>query len=189
MFGTANINTETGIRYGTIYGHEARNLEETIWESGTDESWKRWHDETVTEIKGILDDEEDGRDRLEAFIKERAPYHSRNDAPELAAKIIADQDGEPATDEDADGVMDRLSLGDNYECDEPSYTYQDKAGNQFLMGHLGGATLIWCVKTDKIVKARLCSPCVPNAGDLSHLDEDGYECYGVPDQYKDSDEV
>ena len=45
---------------------------------------------------------------------------------------------------------------------------------------LGGAPLLWVYKSPHTAKARLCSPCVPNAGDLDNLDEDGYETYTVP---------
>lgn len=36
-----------------------------------------------------------------------------------------------------------------------------------------------------LTKARLCSPCVPNCGDLDNIDWDhGYECYDVPSDWR-----
>ena len=177
----SNVNPETGIRYGTIYGHEAPILMEEIFDRGTDLSYENWKRETLNRIKDLLD----GADveALAAFIKE----NTHDDGSE-AAELIENQDGETATDADAESVMESINLGDHYECDEPTYSYTDKAGNAFQMSYLGGAPLIWCLKTNVIVKARLCSPCVPNAGDLSTAGEDGYECYGVPADYVESDE-
>ena len=75
-------------------------------------------------------------------------------------------------------------INENKDC--PDYSYRDSEGNEFMVSYLGSAPLIWCLKTDKIVKARLCSPCVPNAGNLSELDDEyGEKCYGVPDKYKE----
>jgi hypothetical protein len=78
-------------------------------------------------------------------------------------------------------------LNDYLECDECEYSLEDSSGNQFLLGYLGGAPLIWCIKTDTIVYVKsLCSPCVPNAGDLDSgitTEHNGYACYGIPAQY------
>ncbi len=188
----SNVNSETGIRFGTIYGNDCPHLMEAIFEQGTDVSYENWRRETLDTIKRLLDDG-DASD-LATFIRENAGYLHREKADEIAAEIIAEQraeeNGEDATDDDADGVFMRLDLGEQYENDEPTYQYTDKDGNKFQMSYLGGAPLIWCVKTDKVVSVcRLCSPCVPNAGDLGSgiLTGDeadgGYRCYGVPDKY------
>jgi hypothetical protein len=39
---------------------------------------------------------------------------------------------------------------------------------------------LWVFQSPTIVKARLCSPCVPNCGDLNTIDANGHECYGLP---------
>ena len=52
-------------------------------------------------------------------------------------------------------------------------------------GWLGGAQLVWVFRSPHVARARLCSPCVPNAGDLDNLDsEDGVECYDVPPEWR-----
>lgn len=49
---------------------------------------------------------------------------------------------------------------------------------------LGGALMLWIFDSPHTTKARLCSPCVPNAGDLDSLDpENGYETYTVPSDW------
>ena len=53
-------------------------------------------------------------------------------------------------------------------------------GVRYEISWLGGAPLLWVFESPVISKARLCSPCCPNAGDLNSLDDDGYECYGIP---------
>jgi len=121
---TANINTETGIRYGVISANNARWLANDIYDYG----------ENLT----------------------------------------------------------RLGLNEQFGDNECEYGYVDSDGNQFLLGYLGGSPLIWCIKTNTIVYVKsLCSPCVPNAGDLDSglTDEhNGYACYGVPTHYLENEE-
>lgn len=88
----------------------------------------------------------------------------------------------------AESIVDDFEW-DDYQEDENEYSYEDEEGNKFLLSYLGGAPLIWCILTSKIVTARPCSPCVPGAGDLDSLSEDGIECYGIPDEYVESEEA
>jgi len=68
-----------------------------------------------------------------------------------------------------------------YYHDEPVYEF-DIDGVSGRTTWLGGALLIWVFKSPVIRKHALCSPCVPNCGDL---DSDGdYECYDVPDDWR-----
>lgn len=111
----------------------------------------------------------------EAFKKERI-----EEAEELVAKW--EEYGLTNAEDLAEQLFDETDWG-IYEVYEEEYSHTDADGNQFLLGYLGGAPLIWCIKTDKIAHARECSPCVPNAGDLNNQEEGGFECYGVPDTY------
>lgn len=79
---------------------------------------------------------------------------------------------------------------ERWECDEEIHHYveTDDDGNPRLIvqtSWLGGALLLWVFLSPKISRARLCSPCAPGAGDLDNLDEDGYECYDVPDGWRE----
>ncbi len=153
---TANINSETGIRYGVIDANSVPWLLESIIDNGVNETW-------------------------EAFKRERI-----EEAGELVAKW--EECGLGNTENLAEQLFDDVDW-DFYEAQEEEYTYTDEKGNQFLLGYLGGAPLIWCVKTSKIAQARECSPCVPNAGDLNSQEEGGFECYGVPEEYLETEEV
>ncbi|KKM72828.1 hypothetical protein LCGC14_1416540 [marine sediment metagenome] len=82
-----------------------------------------------------------------------------------------------------------------WEEEEDEYSYTDENGNEFHLFWLSGAPHIQCMKTNRIVWVRsLCSPCVPNAGDLDNPFADKYlsglryNCYGVPEQYIEEDE-
>ena len=85
--------------------------------------------------------------------------------------------------------MEVQSRMEHYQCEEPvvRYVLTDDAGQPTLEVQttwLGGAQLLWVFKSPYRTKARLCSPCVPNAGDLDNLDPDGEECYDVPPDWR-----
>lgn len=57
---------------------------------------------------------------------------------------------------------------------------------RILLGELGGQSLLWVLHSPHITRARLCSPFVPNAGDLDSITPDSmYECYNVPDSWRE----
>lgn len=180
---SANINSETGIRYGVIQAHSVPLLYDEIYSCGTDESYLAWKKDRIAELLSLLQTKD--ADELANYICE---HGRREKARVTAEEIIKDLDDSEPTNDDAEAVFDNLDLNEQFECDESEYSYEDKEGNQFLIGYLGGAPLIWCIKTNRVVHVKsLCSPCVPNAGDLdSGLtdDESGYACYGVPTEYE-----
>lgn len=64
-----------------------------------------------------------------------------------------------------------------YESSEDTYRYESDG----VTVQTSGESNLWVFMSPTIVKARLCSPCYPNAGDLDTLDpENGYETYGLP---------
>ena len=92
---------------------------------------------------------------------------------------------------------------DNPEDDETEWCYDDAIqeyndsccndeitgageyeGITFELSMLGGAYLVFITESPVIVHAELCSPCVPGAGDLSSLNVDGVECYGIPADWR-----
>ncbi len=160
-----NVNPETNIRFGVIPASKAESLFEEIVSVGTNASYAAWKEGEIT--------------RIEASLLETKPYGEgrQKELREIASNTF-----------DALCDADLLSFDD----EEPSYSFADSKGNRFQLSYLGGAALIWCIKTSKIVYCnRLCSPCVPNGGDLdSGLVEvnggalaEGFQCYGVPDEY------
>jgi hypothetical protein len=52
---------------------------------------------------------------------------------------------------------------------------------------LGGALMVWIFESPFVVSAKLCSPCVPNCGNLDDVGPFGYgeECYDVPADWRD----
>lgn len=52
---------------------------------------------------------------------------------------------------------------------------------------LGGSHHLFILESPVIGTFRLCSPCVPNATDLSNSDPNGYEGYDVPADWRSND--
>jgi hypothetical protein len=86
-----------------------------------------------------------------------------------------------------DELWDLICNNVEYEHDSDNCSYElDENGCKYGLSSLGGGILVWVYESTNIVKVNsLCSPCVPNAGDLdSGLDDSGYECYGIPDSWE-----
>ncbi len=75
------------------------------------------------------------------------------------------------------------SLSDNWYCDEPIHAF-DIDGVKGHTTYLGGALMIWVFESPHTTTAKLCSPCVPNCGDLDNLDSNGEVCYDVPPEWR-----
>jgi hypothetical protein len=103
---------------------------------------------------------------------------------------LLEEHGQRNPDRTAAEIVDNYEW-DDYECDEPNYSYKDSEGNEFLLSYLGGAPMIWVTKSNLVVTVKsLCSPCVPNAGDLdSGQCAEGFECYGIPLSYLETSGV
>lgn len=116
----------------------------------------------------IHDRDEDISDTIRDLLKDRIPE-----------KEIIDV---------IDDIIVRVAEAEGHGDDsEDPYRYTDKDGNEFRLSFLGGAPLIWCIKTDTVASASICSPCVPNAGNLDSPSEHGIACYGVPKHYVKED--
>jgi len=70
---------------------------------------------------------------------------------------------EPETEDDEDYM----------DCEPIGWEYQDE--QYILVDCLDSCTMV--IKSPYITYCRLCSPCVPNAGDLDTPDDLGYEAY------------
>lgn len=183
-----NYNPETGIRYGTIYlNHLDSDVANDLWYSGKNVSEENAYAELKSEIERDANAIEE-EVSLTVWQNDAALF---TDPDYMAAKIEAAYARLGYDDRD-DYIDTRLELeSENIQIDEPtiSGTYKnpwDEEGVEieYAISHLGGAPLLWVFKSPIISKARLCSPCVPNAGDLDSLDDDGYECYGIPDDWR-----
>jgi len=82
--------------------------------------------------------------------------------------------------EDSDDIDEQQQeFADGYCGDEDIYSAVIDGVTVQTSSHFG----LWVFHSPAIVTARLCSPCVPNCGDLDSLDENGHECYGVPSEW------
>lgn len=90
--------------------------------------------------------------------------------------------GEP---EDKDEFVDLMleQFSDTYQHDEEVYE-GEKDGVKYMVGWLGGGQILWVMSGTVGSCNSLCSPCVPNAGDLdSGFAQDyslPYPCYVPP---------
>ena len=147
---SANVNPETGIRYGIV---SAASLDPEIVNQiqceGRDVHW------------------EDAKRDLEDAIRS------------ACGGLMTKRDVDAVVDE----AIDRMN-GDQWVDDEPIHEFVIDG----VMGQttwLGGALLVWVFKSNHSRLSRLCSPCVPNAGDLDSVeDSEGYVCYDVPPDWR-----
>lgn len=76
---------------------------------------------------------------------------------------------------------------DTFEPDEISAELEFDGLNLWLTT-LGGAYIIYVLQSPYITRARLCSPCCDNAGNLDEIDlENGFDCYDVPPDWRELD--
>jgi hypothetical protein len=182
-----NTNSETGIRYGVIAlnnldGDVAHDL--MFGSQATDHSWA----EAVSDAKKQAEDE------YEALIEECAIAAAETGADREADwnRRSEDWQEEWLTKRDAEDMdtwvehrtehlMDRVMIeGPNISGKLDGVDYQ--------ISWLGGAPLLWVLHSPNIVEVHsLCSPCVPNAGNLDSeivpANQDGYVCYGIPEEW------
>jgi hypothetical protein len=164
-----NANPNTGIRYGVIRGDsldpdtldEIFDLPSTTYASAIEESTRALRREISDHADDLIDTDYaaslDVTDKLNDCI----------DLDDLLA--LADDLGIDASEhnpeywqfeeENREGKIDGVNIG---------------------LSWLGGAVLVWVFDSPIITRALLCSPCVPNAGDLNNIDQNGFECYGIP---------
>lgn len=85
-----------------------------------------------------------------------------------------------------DAAVDRMN-GDNWYDDEPIHEFWID-GVEGQTTWLGGALLVWVFWSAHTRWSALCSPCVPNAGDLDSLpsgeDCNVQLCYDVPPDWR-----
>ena len=147
-----NLNPKTGIRYGCVYLNSLDPYTASwLWDDAENLSEAEAYAELKNEIRAQVEAENED----EGF-------------------------GKWDESEVEDEVERRLELeSECIQVEEPTLAGTCE-GVRYEISWLGGAPLLWVLESPVISKARLCSPCCPNAGDLNSLDDDGYECYGIP---------
>jgi hypothetical protein len=180
---SSNVNSETGIRYGVIDARKVPFLDEEIRLNGESISYQNYEEELTNQIRYALT-EEDGD------LKAVLDYYWMSDhAQQEIIESVNEHQGkwsEEEIEEISQQVMDELANSGALEFDEEEYEYETEA-EKYLLSYLGGAPLIWVMKSPFLTKARLCSPCIPNAGNLDSPDPNGYTCYAVEPDYFDGE--
>lgn len=74
-----------------------------------------------------------------------------------------------------------------YDADESVYSLAVD-GMRLQASCLGGAYLVWVFESPHTTYASVCSPCVPNAGDLNNKHDTGIVCYDLPQEWYASSE-
>lgn len=174
-----NVNPETGIRYGVISANNVPELHNTIITCGDSQSWNNFQSELRDDVQAILDTQDEEKEAAIAkFLDDRdIEYgHEREELKESLLEQISENENSEDT---LDLIVENLSERSHWECDQEEYEYETETESYYL-GYLGGAPLIWVYKSPELTKVRLCSPCIPNGGDLDSPDPNGEECYAVP---------
>ena len=152
---TCNINPETGIRYGIV---SMQNLE----------SW--------------VQDELDAHGEDLRYNAARAEKRAELENEAFGMEFDDPEDREDWVEEQ----LDRWNQ--EYECDEPIVALKRDEGTpnelHVQTTWLGGAQLLFVFRSPHTGPHRLCSPCVPNCGDLDNPDENGEICYDVPPDWR-----
>lgn len=171
-----------GVRYGTIYLNSLDpNVADELFcgPQATNLSEQRAYEELKHEIERDADGIEE---EIYNEVEDREPRFI-NDPVYLEVQYEAAFQRLGYADRD-DYIDTRLELeSQDMQIEEPTIS-GTLEGVKYEISWLGGAPLLFVLESPVISKARLCSPCVPNAGDLDSLDEDGYECYGIPEYWR-----
>lgn len=191
---SANINLKTGIRYGVISCNSLNQdlVQELFYTHGVDLSYAAAVEELRREIECEADDiEETAREEAENYA-EGMGFSAEDSEAEVEAKIEAAYVRLGYSDRE-DYIETRMQReSEHINIAEPVIegTYE---GVKYRIDWLGGSPLLWVIEGPVGYCDRLCSPCVPNAGDLdsgitydTHLpagcrpERDAFECYVVP---------
>lgn len=77
---------------------------------------------------------------------------------------------------------------DDFMDEEPTHSFEIECpGYGSVRGQttwLGGALMVWIFKSPFQEACDLCSPCVPGCGNLDSRNPDGYQCYDVPNDWR-----
>lgn len=173
-----NTNLETGIRFGYISAHslDPDLLNELTIYNGTDLSYEEAVSELRLEVESAAENLEE---ECRIAIIERGGCTDREYEDLLEKEIEAAYErlGYSGREDYIETRIERES--EFIEIDEPIYEGEYE-GVKYRTSWLGGAQNVWIFESPVIVKCDLCSPCVPNAGNLDCPNPDGYDTYGVP---------
>lgn len=177
-----NINPDTGIHYGYISGNSIHSdiLDTIMYSVGTDLSFNEAELEAKADVEREADQiEEEAR----ITIAERGGYTDREAEDALEEEIEAAYN-RLGYDDREDFIDSKLSRAmDHLHIEEPIIEFEYK-GVKGRTSWLGGALNLWIFESPILGMYRVCSPCVPNAGNLDQPDPDGVLTYDVPADWR-----
>ena len=119
---------------------------------------------------------------IDRIFQEGRDVHWEERMAEIRDEVMGDDDVAP--DDKEDEIDLRIEReGDRWCDDEPVREFEiDGVFGQTTW--LGGGQLLWVFKSPFISNFDLCSPCVPNAGNLDNPSPHGYQTYDVPPDWR-----
>lgn len=206
MSNITNRNPQTGIRFGIASAHRHYALLERIQQSGESITAKYWQSEVIGKIRTYLADEcfetlEDLQKGVKSITED---YWYGSDVDEIAADIANDlwngghnfgwtegvRDTEALV-ESTWGLLEAAEIWDRFNPDEETHELiieiDGEIEEHYQTSWMGGAPMIWILKSPETALCRLCSPCAPNAGNLDEPDEDGVTAYAIPQEWRNAD--
>lgn len=184
FYGNTNVNAETGIRF-TVYSGNKLNqgvFDDLFHHCGVNLSEEAALEELQREINSDADDIED-----ECRIAlEEAGGLTADEFEHLLEQNIEAAYERLGYQHRGDYVSTRMERESDFQIDEPIIEGHDDDVS-YQITWLGGAPLVWVLKSPHLGKFRLCSPCVPNACDGDNPTEDGYEGYAAPASWFNED--
>lgn len=194
MSNIVNTNGTTGIRFGVI---SAQSLDDDLVQElffgaqAVDCVYEDAYKETKAELGAEWDNK---LEEAEIAASEVDPNMGELERERFIERWFQVSE----TSDDRDTYIERglERFSDMFESDATHIegTYE---GVKYMITSLGGAHLVWAIEGPEGACNSLCSPCVPNAGDLDsgftldseiplmsdgypERDQEGYPCYCVP---------
>lgn len=177
-----NINPDTGVRYGVIALRSLDpDLAHDLWVGGVDNVYAGAYTEAKAEALHRLDLMYEDAEIAAAEVDGNMSAGDREDF--IGRRVQAHLNSLGAVDEEDFIEMALDEFSDCFQTDMVNITGTYE-GVDYMITELGGAELLWVLKGPIGGVRSLCSPCVPNAGDLDSGFEVGvtlgHECYVVP---------
>lgn len=197
IMGNPNTNPQTGIRYGIISGNSVSEyVLDDIYTQGDDLTFATHkqtliedlsaHLRTITHMQISIDYTD-----LFVTLCELLQNETFGQRQSIATRITQEtmesllaNPTETHANELAKSIVENDFEFDCFDC-ESEYEYSSD-GVDILLSYLGGSPILFVRQSPLIVRVKsLCSPCVPNGGDLdsgilTDKEPGGYECYGLP---------
>ncbi len=165
---TANINKDTGIAFGIISSHAIHgDMIDTLLYSSHSRDLS--FDECLKEHLTVKRREFDAA--AEELSIKRAETGEDRENPNIG-------EDDPEFDE----AFETEAFSESYQQEEPAIAGEYE-GVSYQTTWLGGAMMLYIFKSPILTKCAVCSPCVPNAGDLDNVG--AYLAYGVPTGWLD----